>query len=204
MTSKENPFNPLNNTIKVVVLGSEGVGKSSIVTRFVNNDFKEVVDSTNGAYFAPKTLPISGGKDIRFDIWDTAGKERYRALNKFFMKDALFAIFVYDPYNKDSFDNLEWYVNTMKEIGPKNCCYVIAENKNDRNDRVKEVDPEEGKEYATKNKAIFRAVSAKSGDGIEDLFKQYIYSPEGLDFSQIAKVVLKKIKYKSEYTKCVQ
>ena len=193
----------LKATIKVVLLGSEGVGKSSILNRFVYNDFKEEVDSTNGASYAPKTLPVSGGKEIKFDVWDTAGRERYRTLNRFFMKDALFAIFVYDPFNKDSFDNLEWYMSTMKEIGLKNCLYVVAENKTDRKDRVKEVSEEEGKEYARQNKAIFRAVSAKTGEGIEDLFKQYIYSPNGIDFTQIAKVVLKKSKYKSEYTKCV-
>ena len=193
----------LKDTIKVVILGSEGVGKSSILNRFVYNDFKEEVDSTNGASYAPKTLPVSGGKEMKFDVWDTAGKEKYRTLNRFFMKDALFAIFVYDPFNKDSFDNLEWYISTMKEIGLKNCLYVVAENKTDRKDRVKEVSEEEGKEYARQNKAIFRAVSAKTGEGIEDLFKQYIYSPNGIDFTQIAKVVLKKSKYKSEYTKCV-
>ena len=193
----------LKATIKVVLLGSEGVGKSSILNRFVYNDFKEEVDSTNGASYAPKTLPVSGGKEMKFDVWDTAGKEKYRTLNRFFMKDALFAIFVYDPFNKDSFDNLEWYISTMKEIGLKNCLYVVAENKTDRKDRVKEVSEEEGKEYARQNKAIFRAVSAKTGEGIEDLFKQYIDSPNGIDFTQIAKVVLKKSKYKSEYTKCV-
>lgn len=193
----------LKATIKVVLLGSEGVGKSSILNRFVYNDFKEEVDSTNGASYAPKTLPVSGGKEMKFDVWDTAGKEKYRTLNRFFMKDALFAIFVYDPFNKDSFDNLEWYISTMKEIGLKNCLYVVAENKTDRKDRVKEVSEEEGKEYARQNKAIFRTVSAKTGEGIEDLFKQYIYSPNGIDFTQIAKVVLKKSKYKSEYTKCV-
>ena len=193
----------LKATIKVVLLGSEGVGKSSILNRFVYNDFKEEVDSTNGASYAPKTLPVSGGKEMKFDVWDTAGKEKYRTLNRFFMKDALFAIFVYDPFNKDSFDNLEWYISTMKEIGLKNCLYVVAENKTDRKDRVKEVSEEEGKEYARQKNAIFRAVSAKTGEGIEDLFKQYIYSPNGIDFTQIAKVVLKKSKYKSEYTKCV-
>ena len=193
----------LKATIKVVLLGSEGVGKSSILNRFVYNDFKDEVDSTNGASYAPKTLPVSGGKEMKFDVWDTAGKEKYRTLNRFFMKDALFAIFVYDPFNKDSFDNLEWYISTMKEIGLKNCLYVVAENKTDRKDRVKEVSEEEGKEYARQNKAIFRSVSAKTGEGIEDLFKQYIYSPNGIDFTQIAKVVLKKSKYKSEYTKCV-
>lgn len=193
----------LKATIKVVLLGSEGVGKSSILNRFVYNDFKEEVDSTNGASYAPKTLPVSGGKEMKFDVWDTAGKEKYRTLNRFFMKDALFAIFVYDPFNKDSFDNLEWYISTMKEIGLKNCLYVVAENKTDRKDRVKEVSEEEGKEYARQNKAIFKSVSAKTGEGIEDLFKQYIYSPNGIDFTQIAKVVLKKSKYKSEYTKCV-
>ena len=158
----------LKATIKVVLLGSEGVGKSSILNRFVYNDFKEEVDSTNGASYAPKTLPVSGGKEMKFDVWDTAGKEKYRTLNRFFMKDALFAIFVYDPFNKDSFDNLEWYISTMKEIGLKNCLYVVAENKTDRKDRVKEVSEEEGKEYARQNKAIFRAVSAKTGEGFNE------------------------------------
>lgn len=199
-----NKQDQLSGSTKVVLLGPDKVGKTCILGQYINNQFREDEGSTNGASYASKVLKVSDGREIRYDVWDTAGKEKYRALNKFFMKDALFCIFVYDPFNRQSFDNLDWYVRTMKEIGPKNCCYVIAENKNDITERIKEVDPEEAKEYARKNKAIFRSVSAKTGEGIDDLFKQYIYYPDGLDYSKIAKIVLKKIKYNKEYTKCVQ
>jgi small GTP-binding protein len=108
---------------KVVLLGESGVGKTSIISRFINNFFAENVISTTGASYAGKTMIFDefGGKKIRFEIWDTAGQEQYRSLTKIFYKDAAAAILVYDITRKGSFYALKnyWY-DQVKDTAPKN------------------------------------------------------------------------------------
>jgi small GTP-binding protein len=108
---------------KVVLLGESGVGKTSIISRFINNVFGENIISTTGASYAGKTMTFDEfeGKAIKFEIWDTAGQEQYRSLTKIFYKDAAAAILVYDITRKDSFLELKnyWY-DQVKETAPKN------------------------------------------------------------------------------------
>ena len=108
---------------KVVLLGESGVGKTSIISRFINNTFEENLVTTTGASYAGKTMTFDeyNGKTIKFEIWDTAGQEKYRSLTKIFYKDAAVAILVYDITRKDSFDEIKnyWY-NQLKDCAPKN------------------------------------------------------------------------------------
>ena len=110
-------------TCKVVLLGESGVGKTCIIARFINNTFEDNIMSTTGASYAGKTMTFDEfqGKSIKFEIWDTAGQEKYRALTKIFYKDAGVAILVYDITRKESFEEIQkyWY-NQIKEYAPKN------------------------------------------------------------------------------------
>ena len=110
-------------TCKVVLLGESGVGKTCIIARFINNTFEDNIMSTTGASYAGKTMTFDEfqGKSIKFEIWDTAGQEKYRALTKIFYKDAGVAILVYDITRKESFEEIQkyWY-NQIKEFAPKN------------------------------------------------------------------------------------
>ena len=110
-------------TCKVVLLGESGVGKTCIIARFINNTFEDNIMSTTGASYAGKTMSFDEfpGKNIKFEIWDTAGQEKYRALTKIFYKDAGVAILVYDITRKESFEEIQkyWY-NQIKEFAPKN------------------------------------------------------------------------------------
>ena len=108
-------------TCKVVLLGESGVGKTCIIARFINNTFEDNIISTTGASYAGMTFDEFHGKTIKFEIWDTAGQEKYRALTKIFYKDAGVAILVYDITRKESFDEIKnyWY-NQIKEYAPKN------------------------------------------------------------------------------------
>ena len=110
-------------TCKVVLLGESGVGKTCIIARFINNTFEENIISTTGASYAGKTMTFDEyeGKSIRFEIWDTAGQEKYRALTKIFYKDAGVAILVYDITRKESYEEIQkyWY-NQIKDHAPKN------------------------------------------------------------------------------------
>jgi small GTP-binding protein len=110
-------------TCKVVLLGESGVGKTCIIARFINNTFEENLISTTGASYAGKTMTFDdyGGKSIKFEIWDTAGQEKYRSLTKIFYKDAGAAILVYDITRKDSYEEIKKYwINQIKDFAPKN------------------------------------------------------------------------------------
>ena len=115
-------------TCKVVLLGESGVGKTCIIARFINNTFEENLISTTGASYAGKTMTFDeyDGKSIRFEIWDTAGQEKYRSLTKIFYKDAGAAILVYDITRQDSFDEIKKYwLQQIKEFAPKDISKLI-------------------------------------------------------------------------------
>ena len=109
-------------TLKVVLIGESGVGKTSIISRFINDTFDEGSMTTTGASYATKDIVFENYQNqvIKFEIWDTAGQEKYRALTSIFYKDAAIAILVYDITNEDSFKELQnyWYMQ-IKEGAPK-------------------------------------------------------------------------------------
>ena len=105
---------------KVVLIGESGVGKTSIISRYIHNQFSAVLMSTTGASFATKTIYLEEQKQsIKFEIWDTAGQERYRSLAKVFYKNAAVCVLVYDITRKSSFEALKnYWVNQIKENAP--------------------------------------------------------------------------------------
>ena len=111
-----------NSIFKVVLLGESGVGKTSIISRYINNTFKSQLMSTPGANFVTKNVIMEDdNQSIKFEIWDTAGQERYRALAKVFYKNAAVCVLVYDITRKTSFNELKnyWY-KEIKENAQSN------------------------------------------------------------------------------------
>ena len=107
---------------KVVLLGESGVGKTCIIDRFINDNFEDNQKTTGIATFIAKTMTFDEfqGKSVKFEIWDTAGQEKYRSLNKIFYKDAGVAILVYDITNSQSFEEIrQYWSNQIKEFAPK-------------------------------------------------------------------------------------
>ena len=97
---------------KVVMVGESGVGKTCIINRYLNNVFKQDSMSTSGASYASKTMHFEKyQKNVKFDIWDTAGQENLRSLTKIFCRDVKVAVLVYDITRRDSFDEIKnyWY-----------------------------------------------------------------------------------------------
>ena len=160
-------------SVKAVLLGESGVGKTCIIARFINNTFENNIMSTTGASYAGKAMTFDEfqGKCIKFEIWDTAGQEKYRALTKIFYKDAKVAILVYDITRKDSFDEIKnyWY-NQIKESAPKDIVIGVAANKCDLYDN-EAVSEDEARKFADEIGAVFRLTSASTNTGIEELFK---------------------------------
>lgn len=156
---------------KVVLLGDSGVGKTCIISRYISGTFDANSATTNGASYASKIVKYEKlGKSLSLDIWDTAGQEKYKALTKFFYKDAAVAILVYDITRKESFDNVKdyWY-NQLQQNGDKNIVLGIAGNKCDLYEQ--EAVPEnEAREFADKIGAIFELTSAQNNTGINELF----------------------------------
>ena len=157
-------------SFKVVLLGESGVGKTSIITQFIDENFMEDQQSTNGATFSTKNVTCSNGKTVKFDIWDTAGQEKYRALTKMFYKDAAAAVIVYDITREDSFkEATSYWAQEIKDNAPKNIVLGVAANKSDLFDQ-EAVDEGKGSEFAKEIGAIFKLTSAKNQSGVEDLF----------------------------------
>ena len=155
---------------KITLIGDSGVGKTSIIGRFITGFFTEEIDSTLGVNYSQKIYE-KNGKKISLNLWDTAGQEKYRSLGKNFYKDSYIIIIVYDITNKNSFKNIKeiWYPDTQS-FGEKIKIIALAGNKKDKYEE-EEVSDEEGSSYAKEIKANFFLVSANSGEGISTMFQ---------------------------------
>ena len=159
--------NPIE--IKVVLLGNTGVGKSCIVSRFVKNTFDSNMPSTLGGMFLSKMICLGPNCELQFNIWDTAGQEKYRSMASMYYKDADIAILVYSIDNRKSFESVNFWINELKAKAPNKIMLYIVSNKSDKiKDEVVKFD--EGKRLSIQHNAIFKITSAKCGDGIDDLF----------------------------------
>ena len=157
--------------VKVVLLGESGVGKTSIIAQFTSGKFDPDCVTSLSAQFISKTIEFENlQKAIKFDIWDTAGQEKYRALAKIFYKDAKVIILVYDITDQRSFDEVKsyWY-EMVKSNGDQDAMIAIVANKNDLYDTA-QVSEQDAKEFARSIGAIFQSTSAKSDSGIATLF----------------------------------
>ena len=156
---------------KLVLVGDSGVGKTCLISRFISGNFDAESKSTNGASYASKKVDYPEmGKSLVLDIWDTAGQEKYKSLTKFFYKDAVMIILVYDITRKESFDNLKnfWY-KEIKDNGEKDIVLGIAGNKSDLYDNEAVSEPE-AREFAKSINAIFALTSAQNNSGVDKLF----------------------------------
>ena len=177
--------NEKEEILKLVLIGESGVGKTSIITQFVEEVFSTDKNSTIGGTFSSKLVKCGNGKNLKLEIWDTAGQERYRSVTKMFYKDANAAILVYDITNKNSFDQLQnYWVGQLKDSAPKNIIIAIAANKCDLFER-EVVDEKEARDYAKNIGAIFSSTSAKNTVGINDLFIEISKKYSGADSATI-------------------
>lgn len=154
--------------VKVVLLGDTGVGKSSLVLRFVTNNFKPYSESTIGASFMSKLITVNS-KSIKFQIWDTAGQEKYHSLAPMYYRGAAAAILVYDITRTATFRTLQNWVEELKAKGPKDIALAIAGNKADL-EESREVEQKTAAQYAEEIGAIYLETSAKDDLNVQDIF----------------------------------
>ena len=172
-------------TIKLIILGDSGVGKSSIIQRYYSDSFNENLQMTLKANFLEKEVIINNQK-ITLELWDTAGQEKYRSLTQIFVKNSKIIIFAYSVTSLKSFESLNfWYEFVQKEIR-QNTILGLAGNKTDlifENNYEEEVSEEKGKEFAEKIGASFALVSAKESSKeiislINELILNYLENRE--------------------------
>ena len=155
-------------SIKLIIIGSVNVGKTSLLTRYATGSYQNIIKSTSNASFITKVKTVNNQK-YEIKLWDTAGQEKYRSLTKIFIKDAKIALLVYAIDDLSSFIDLNMWLNIIKDINSDNIILGIAANKADlyKNSKVSD---EQGKKYAKEIGAEWRSTSSLMDDcGIDDL-----------------------------------
>ncbi|NXG03889.1 RAB17 protein, partial [Sakesphorus luctuosus] len=153
---------------KVVLLGSMSVGKSSLAYRYVRNDFREFLP-TVGCSFFTQTLNLEEAT-VRFEIWDTAGQEKYQSVCHLYYRDAHAALLVYDIASKETLKRAKlWLEDLEKKFLPDEIVIALVGNKTDLA-AEREVTTEEGEEFARTKGLLFMETSAKSNYQVNDIF----------------------------------
>ena len=159
--------------IKIILLGDSGVGKTNIILRYIKDEFNSNSLSTIGTTFVVKRVE-KNGVTYNLNIWDTTGQEAYRSITKLFIQGAKMVIFVYSIDRKSSFESLDYWYKSTKELVGDDIIIAIVASKMDlmvEEEGKFEISDEEGKKYAEEKNVLFKSVSAKSDKkGIDNLF----------------------------------
>ena len=159
--------------IKIILLGDMFVGKTSIISRYVEDSFSENIMSSSAMSYTQKDIVIDKQK-IQLNIWDTVGQEKYRALSKLFFQDTKIVILVYSIKSLESFKGLDYWYNLCKETIGNEAILGIIGNKSDLY-LEQEVEESQGEEYAKNHGGIFQLVSAKNNRvGIDEFIKKLV------------------------------
>ena len=158
--------------LKYVIIGDSGVGKSNILLQYINGKFSDDFKATVGVEFGAKNIEINS-RIYRIEIWDTAGQENFRSIARAYYKNSICACIVYDITNRNSFNSVQSWIDDCTKQTPKSILLLLIGNKNDLNDK-REVQYEEGAEFAKKRNMIFLETSAKTGNNIDNIFERSV------------------------------
>ena len=154
--------------LKIVLVGHTNVGKTCIVRQATTGVFSEDSAPTLGASYVSKLTNVNG-TDVRLQIWDTAGQERYKGMTPMYYRGAQTALIVYSVTDSESFDSVDSWLTSLRENAEPNIILFLLANKCDmESERV--ITTEQGQEKAKQMDAHFYEVSAKTGNGIEEVF----------------------------------
>jgi len=153
---------------KYIIIGDSAVGKSCLLLQFTDKRFKAEHDLTIGVEFGARTIQISD-KNIKLQIWDTAGQESFRSITRSYYRGSVGALLVYDITRRESFEHLEKWLDETRQNANPNTVIMLIGNKCDlAHERA--VTTEEGEEFAKKHNLIFMETSAKTAHNVENAF----------------------------------
>ena len=152
-------------TLKILIVGDSSVGKTNFINRFIENKFNNNYMTTSGIDLKTANLEIKN-KNIRNQIWETAGQEKYKAITKNLFLKVMGAIIIFDITNEKSFNNLKNWVQMIKEECGPHMTIIIVGNKNDLIEQRK-INEEEVIAYANKQKLDYIETSCKTGENVK-------------------------------------
>ena len=153
--------------LKYIIIGDVNVGKTNLLLRYVHGQFRSDYNATVGVEFGAKN-EIIGDKIYRIQVYDTAGSENFRSITRTYYKSSVCAIIVYDITSRESFNNVNVWVEDCKNETAKTIQIVLVGNKTDLEDK-RQVDTEEGEQLAEKYGILFKETSAKTGDNVNEI-----------------------------------
>ena len=157
-----------DHMFRYIIVGDMAVGKSCLLLQFTDHKFRHQHELTIGVEFGGKTIEVKN-KNIKIQIWDTAGQEAFQAITRTYYKGAIGALLVYDITKRDTFDHINKWINEVKNNGSKDIVCMLIGNKKDLEEE-RQVRYEEGKELADKNKMLFLETSAKTAENVQECF----------------------------------
>ncbi|XP_026799661.1 ras-related protein Rab-6A isoform X1 [Pangasianodon hypophthalmus] len=173
--------NPLRK-FKLVFLGEQSVGKTSLITRFMYDSFDNTYQATIGIDFLSKTMYLED-RTIRLQLWDTAGQERFRSLIPSYIRDSAAAVVVYDITNVNSFQQTTKWIDDVRTERGSDVIIMLVGNKTDLADK-RQVSIEEGEKKAKELNVMFIETSAKAGYNVKQLFRRVAAALPGMESTQ--------------------
>uniref|UniRef100_A0A6T1D037 Uncharacterized protein n=1 Tax=Alexandrium monilatum TaxID=311494 RepID=A0A6T1D037_9DINO len=158
-----------DHLFKLVLIGDSGAGKSCLLLRFADDTFTDSYITTIGVDFRFKTIPVDK-KTIKLQIWDTAGQERFRTITSAYYRGADGIVLVYDITDRESFLNIETWLNEVNRYVNENTCKILIGNKCDET-AERQVSTEEAKKKAEELGIPFIEASAKEKINVEAAFQ---------------------------------
>ena len=155
--------------IKILVLGESGVGKTSLLLRYCEDDYSNNHLPTIGVDFKIKSISIKD-KKYKLQIWDTAGQERFQKITKTYYRSSNGVILTYDITDINSFNKLRHWIKEIDEAAPENVIKILVGNKCDVENSLRQVSIEDGQKIATKNGMKFYESSAKTKYNVNEAF----------------------------------
>ena len=169
MVEQESHEDSVDNSIsvtrhKIIFVGDACTGKTSIINRIIDNPFNDTYEVSIGIDFMSKNIRFRG-QNIKIQIWDSAGQEKYKGLIPSYIRNSSLVFIVYDVSNRSSFDNIKNWIQFVKDI--EKTTMILCGNKIDLD---RDVNTNEGEEIAKSEGILFFECSAKTNENIKNMF----------------------------------
>jgi len=159
---------PYKFLFKYIIVGETSVGKSCLLLQFTDKRFTPQHDLTIGVEFGSRTINIDSNQ-VKLQIWDTAGQEKFRAITRSYYRGAAGALLVYDISRRETFERLSTWLEDCLKYSNANIVIMVIGNKNDLENQ-RQVTTEEGEDFAKKHGLLFLETSAKTAANVDEAF----------------------------------